>query len=234
MENKKARKILTFSYDDGVVQDIRLVELFNKYGMKATFNLNSSFLGDTHSSFIRESVEIGHKKVKASEITEIYKGHEIAAHTCTHPRLTDFTDVKSIVDEVENDRLRLSELCGYEVVGMAYPFGDIPRTSLIPSILRDYTGVKYARNTDSTYNFARQENLYLFSPTVYHHREWDAMFTLGKKFLDLEPTEDSVFYIWGHAYEFDIHDTWSRFEEFLKMMSGRADIEYLTNKDALL
>ena len=35
------RKVLTFSYDDGVVQDIRLVNIFNKYGLKATFNINS-------------------------------------------------------------------------------------------------------------------------------------------------------------------------------------------------
>ena len=35
-------------------------------------------------------------------------------------------------------------------------------------------------------------------------------------------------------YEFDIHNTWDRFEEFLRMMAGRADIEYLTNKEALL
>ena len=38
-------KAVTFSYDDGVTQDIRLVELLNKYGLKATFNINSGFLG---------------------------------------------------------------------------------------------------------------------------------------------------------------------------------------------
>ena len=38
-------KFLTFSFDDGVTQDVRLIELFNKYGMKATFNLNSELLG---------------------------------------------------------------------------------------------------------------------------------------------------------------------------------------------
>ena len=31
-------KALTFSYDDGVTQDARLIEIFNKYGLKATFN----------------------------------------------------------------------------------------------------------------------------------------------------------------------------------------------------
>ena len=33
-------KGITFSYDDGVTQDRRLISLLNRYGMKATFNLN--------------------------------------------------------------------------------------------------------------------------------------------------------------------------------------------------
>ena len=37
-------KALTFSYDDGNIKDRDLVELFNKYGVKGTFNLNSSRL----------------------------------------------------------------------------------------------------------------------------------------------------------------------------------------------
>ena len=35
------KKAVTFSYDDGVTQDIRLIELLNKYHLKCTFNLNS-------------------------------------------------------------------------------------------------------------------------------------------------------------------------------------------------
>lgn len=44
------RKALTFSYDDGVLQDERLIRIFNKYGLKATFNLNSELLGKPGSS----------------------------------------------------------------------------------------------------------------------------------------------------------------------------------------
>ncbi len=39
------RKAVTFSYDDGVTQDIRLIELFDKYNLKCTFNLNSELFG---------------------------------------------------------------------------------------------------------------------------------------------------------------------------------------------
>ena len=37
-------KAFTLSYDDGVVQDIRLADIFNKNGLKATFNINSGML----------------------------------------------------------------------------------------------------------------------------------------------------------------------------------------------
>ena len=37
------QKALTLSYDDGVVQDIRLMEILNKNGIKATFNINKMF-----------------------------------------------------------------------------------------------------------------------------------------------------------------------------------------------
>ena len=68
-------KALTFSYDDGVTQDIRLIELFNKYGLKATFNLNSEFLGG-QNNLVRNGVEITHNKVKAQDVRAIYTGHE--------------------------------------------------------------------------------------------------------------------------------------------------------------
>ena len=38
-------KAFTLSYDDGVVQDRRLAELFRKYGLKCSFNLGSGVLG---------------------------------------------------------------------------------------------------------------------------------------------------------------------------------------------
>ncbi len=37
-------KAATFSYDDGVKADIKLIKIFDKYGVKGTFNLNSILL----------------------------------------------------------------------------------------------------------------------------------------------------------------------------------------------
>ena len=35
------RRVVTFSYDDGCDNDARLIELFNKYGVKGSFHLNA-------------------------------------------------------------------------------------------------------------------------------------------------------------------------------------------------
>ena len=52
----KYRKALTFSYDDGIEQDRKLVEIFNRYGMKATFNLNTG-IQSPESNFEIEGVQ---------------------------------------------------------------------------------------------------------------------------------------------------------------------------------
>ncbi|MBQ2584041.1 MAG: hypothetical protein II568_02580, partial [Erysipelotrichaceae bacterium] len=41
----RKHKAFTLSYDDGVVQDRRLIELFDQYHAKATFNLGYGHLG---------------------------------------------------------------------------------------------------------------------------------------------------------------------------------------------
>ena len=38
-------KVLTMSYDDGKLADRRLVSIFNHYGIKGTFHLNSGMHG---------------------------------------------------------------------------------------------------------------------------------------------------------------------------------------------
>lgn len=226
------KKALTFSYDDGVTQDMRLIELLNKYGMKGTFNLNSELLG-REDYLIREGLRISHIKVEPSRVREIYAGHEIAVHTLTHPNLAEVDRDEEIVRQVERDRENLSALAGYEVVGMAYPGGGVNFTPHTAEVIAGHTGVKYARTTVCNYGFERQENLYQFQPTVYHIMETDKMFELGRKFLETESDRQQIFYIWGHSYEFDYHDTWKKFEEFLEMMAGREDIFYGTNKEVL-
>lgn len=225
-------KAVTFSYDDGVTQDQRLIEIFNKYDLKCTFNINSGYLGQP-GSLLREDVTVAHVKPRPCEVRAIYEGHEIAGHTLTHPNLKALDDAQ-VIKEVEEDRLALSEIAGYEVVGMAYPGGTSYMDERVVDLIRNHTGMKYARTTTQTHNFDLQTELLAFNPTAYHHREMDLMFDLAEKFIDMKPDKPQLFYIWGHSYEFDIHNDWARFEEFCKLISGHDDIFYGTNKEVLL
>lgn len=226
------KKAVTFSYDDGVTQDIRLIEILNRYHLKATFNLNSEKLGEA-GSLLRSGVVVSHNKNKAEDIRHIYQGHEIAAHTLTHPLLPSLPD-EEVIRQVEQDRLNLSQLAGYEVVGMAYPCGGVNNDDRVAKLIRENTGIRYARTITSTFDFAPQANLYRFNPTVYHVMEPEELFALGEKFVNMDAQEPQIFYIWGHAYEFDIEDNWAKFEEFCQLISNKSDIFYGTNKEVLL
>lgn len=227
------RKAITFSYDDGVTQDIRLISLLDKYGLKATFNLNSGLLG-LENSLVREGVRVDHTKVKPEDVRHIYAGHEIAAHTLTHPMLPDIKEDDEIIRQVEQDRLALSRLAGYEVVGMAYPGGGVNYDQRVAGLIAANTGIRYARTTRCSHSFSPQKDLYQFQPTVYHIMDQKRLFEDGERFLEMDSSSFSVMYIWGHSYEFDIHNTWNKFEDFLRLIAGRKDIYYGTNKEILL
>ena len=196
-------------------------------------HLNSGLLSSGGILIRNYGMRISHYKVNERDVKAIYKGHEVAAHTITHPNLTTLPEEK-VIEQVENDRLALSELVGYEVVGMAYPCGGVNNDERTAEIIKNKTGIKYSRTISSTATFDISDNLYRFNPTVYH-LNFDKMMELGERFLNLKTDVPKIFYIWGHSYEMDYGaDYWVRLEDFFKLISGKDDIFYGTNKEVLL
>ena len=231
-KDQALKKAITFSYDDGVTQDIRLIELLNKYQLKCTFNLNSELLGK-NGILIRENQRIAHYKIAPQDVKYVYEGHEVAVHTLTHPMLPK-QEKEEIIRQVEEDRKNLEALVGYEVVGMAYPGGGVNNDERVAQIIKENTKMQYCRTITTTGNFELQENLHQFHSTEYH-LNWDHMMELGRQFVELKTDRPQIFYIWGHSYEMDYHPmNWVRLEEFFKLISGREDIFYGTNKEILL
>ena len=227
------KKALTISMDDGILQDRRFIKLLNRYGLKATFNINSELLGNAKALWVDDRISVAHCKFRPEEVRSVYEGHELAAHTLTHPRLTTLND-EEIVRQVEKDRLRISELAGYEVVGMAYPGGGVNNDQRVADLIKAHTGIQYARTITSNDSFTPQPYLYRFQPTVYH-LDFDKMMDLGHKFLELDAKTPQIFYIWGHSYEMDYSsDNWRRLEDFFQLISGHEDIFYGTNGEVLL
>lgn len=226
-------KAFTLSYDDGVTQDRQLLRILEKYGLRCTFNINSALFAEAHAFYDeKKNKTFPHVRLRSSEIAGVYAGHEVAVHTCTHPVLKDLTD-DEILREVEQDRLTLSELVGYDVVGMAYPMGTHAITPHVADVIRAGTPIRYARTTTSTHAFDLPNDPLWLNPTV-HHLETEKLFELAERFLALEPETPQLFYVWGHAYEFERDDNWDMFERFCRMIGGRDDIFYGTNREVLL
>jgi len=233
-------KFVTFSYDDGVWQDRKLVDIFNRYGLKATFNLNSGLLGreEDYATYFGKTIRVD--TIKPEEVKSLYQGHEVAAHTLTHPNLTLCSD-EEIIHQVEQDRLKLSELAGCEVIGMAYPCGGENNNDHVAKVIREHTGITYARTITSSGNFDFPQNLFRLNPTIYHLEDSTSPDGMSGKMDDLMAkaeaflrADSGLFYIWGHSYEFDLFDgAWERFEEFCAFISGKEDIFYGTNREIL-
>ena len=225
------RKVVTLSYDDGVIQDIRLIEIMNKYGIKGTFNLNSSKFRPEDSEPIKEPTGTTKDKLKLSEAVKLYKdsGHEVAVHGYSHLMLNYFTDPE-IVSEIVSDRINLEKEFGTIVNGMAYAYGKF-NDRIIDCIKK--CGIVYSRTGVKDETFSLPENWLLWHPTC-HHNDPELM-ELARKFIETPLRNQfcdlKVFFVYGHSYEFDHDNNWDVIEDFFKYIGGREDIWYATNKE---
>jgi len=214
-------KALTFSYDDGEKNDIRLCQLFNKYGLKSTFNLNSGFMAEEPNE--------KSSKVALSQIPEVYEGHEVAVHTANHPFLEKMT-TSEIAVEIFDDKRTLEKYTGYVVRGMAYPFGTY--NDDVIRIAKDL-GIKYSRGVHSHHGFALPTK-WLEMPATCHQAD-EKVFDIAKTFVeqnaiaDWRSTHGWLFYIWGHSYEYRTEEDWARMEKLCAYLSNRDDVWYATN-----
>lgn len=217
-------RALTFSYDDGISQDMRLVQLFNLYGLKGTFNLNSGIQSKKHTW---QNQDVLVRRMQPDVLPELYRGHEVAVHTLTHPGLFKLTD-EELEHELAADKLNLEKQFKQTIVGMAYPFGDCD-----DRIMRAVTdqGLLYGRTTISTGSFALPSNPLAWEATCHHNDP--RLMQLADDFL--APGDDlRLFYVWGHSYEFDVARNWEVIEDFCEKLARRDDVWYATNGEIVL
>lgn len=203
-------KALTLSYDDGRVQDRRLISIMNTYGIRGTFHLNSGRLGEAN-------------RISPAEIPELYRGHEIACHTVTHPTIAR-CPLPEVAAEVLEDRKALEVITGTPVRGMSYPNGSFSEeiARLLPGC-----GIRYSRITGDSDAFTLPADPYRWQATCHHNHR---LLELGDEFLALFKKQYLyLMYVWGHSYEFDDRDNWDLIEAFCRKMGGKDDIWYCTN-----
>ena len=216
-------KAFTMSYDDGLVHDIKLIEIMKKHGLKGTFNINS----ERYSKEDNLSNE-GMLSIEQTKKLYMQEGIEVAVHTATHPTMVDLPS-EVLTFEIIKDRNLLEKRFNTFIRGMANPNGAY-NDKAIASMKA--CGIAYARTIDASRNFDIPSEWLKWNPTCHHNEP--KLFELGENFINMKVNRQhegnaKLFYLWGHSSEFEIDNNWDRIEKFAELIGGKDDIWYATN-----
>lgn len=196
---------VTFSFDDGAKEDVRLSQLFNKYGLKCTFNLSDCMI-----------------RVPSEVFDKTYAGHEIACHGKKHIKI-DIASEMTIIDEIVTNRKTLEKITGAPVCGHAYAGGYHDDRSI--EVLKK-CGIVYARTTRDTNFFDVPKDFMRWNPTCHQKNA----VAISEKFLKyLDDSHPRLLYIWGHSFEFRAEENWAEFEKACEILAHNEKIWYATN-----
>ena len=212
------RKIFIFSFDDGTVWDGRFVELLNKYGMKATFNLNSGL--EDFVWYFEDRFPV--RRQKLAETAQQYRGHEVASHSLHHHWLNTLTPPQ-LSREVGEDCAALKALFGLEDIGFGVPFTACGEREI--RILRKY--VRYIRLSELSDSFAPPADPYHL-PIHALYNQPDVRARIAQFAESDLPV--SLFVLAGHSYEFEVLDQWDYMEDLLRYIRS-FDFEIMTTME---
>lgn len=220
-------KAVTFSYDDGFAADLRMMEIFNRFGMKCTLNLNSTRLGQP-GAITPEHVQ-----------QYLAQGHEAAVHGAEHLALGLLSPLEG-VREVLRCREEMESMLGRIIRGMAYADSGLRKMGSCTSYetIRKYLmdlGISYARTLgQENAECMLPQDWYAWMPTAHH--DSPQLDEYMDQFLAVDPESGyqarhypRLMYIWGHSFEFENKGNWARLESICEKLGGREDIWYATN-----
>lgn len=243
--------IITTSWDDGHALDWRLVELFDKYHIRATFYIARDFLS---------------QRLSEADIRDIAQRHEIGAHTLTHPVLTDITPEQAEY-EIVTSKQWLEDVTGQAITSFCYPKGF--HNATVRRITQD-AGYKLARSVrpyqldagDDAYAMPTTVQIYPFPlrplPDMAIWRGWrtrsqplrqalphmrrlqlpltnlHSWAALAIALLDRAAQTGGIWHLWGHSWEIEQYQMWQDLITVLEATRRYSHAQRLTNSDIIL
>lgn len=218
-------KAITFSYDDAMQQDAQLIEIFNKHGLRGTFNINTGLFAPEGTVYPAGK---NHRRMTEAEALKVFGDgvHEVAVHTVTHPYLEQLSQPNATW-EVIADKKRIEELFATVCRGMAYPFGTTS-DAVVESLKA--CGILYARTTNGSNSLEFPTDWLRLRPTC-HHKVPQLMEYANRLVNETPKRAPWLLYVWGHTYEFDEQKNWDVIKNLAEFVGGKSDIWYATNRE---
>jgi len=205
------------SWDDGVVDDVRLADILRKHKARAAFNLNPGL----HESARGHGWKYGNKEVlrlSRDELASTYAGFEIANHTMTHPDLCRIEGAQ-LVMEIVDARKMLQDWFGQPVEGFCYPYG---RASAESQKLIEDAGHRFARHAAELKEVEPSTSFSLIRP---HCHFTDPAF---HGHFEQALKNGLYFFFWGHSYEMTSEKMWNDFDLAMEKISREPSVRWLT------
>lgn len=219
--------VVTTSWDDGTMSDLKLAEMLDKYGIKGTFYV---------SKFIDNPLQ--EKGIKA-----IDRRFEIGSHTLSHPDLTKVT-LSEAKKEIGGSKEYLEELVGHRVSMFCYPNGMYNKD--VREIVKS-SGFIAAR-TANPEGFDLPKHPYEWHITLFASNgspfmalkiwwkfhlwklssllDWESR---AKSLFNLALEQGGVYHMYGHSAEYERSNEWDKLERVLAYISNREKVKYVTN-----
>ena len=231
------KKYFTLSFDDGITQDLKIIEICKKYGFYGcTFNINTGLCG-ADWDWVGEAIgdpSVTHQRFTKKELKSgIYDGFDVAVHTLNHPSMKAYdNNLLKLKKEINKDAKNIYRWTGTYPTGMAWPGGDTEYTDKTVELVAKNTDMCFARAVTSTYKFDLPEYFLKWYPTC---SVTDGnILKYAEEFLNAECDKDMLFYVWGHGYELDLLHNYDTLEQLIKMMAEADDVVCVTNSEFYL
>ena len=234
-------KAVTFSFDDLNPNDVTVMDIFSKYGVKATFNLVTNRFSNSDSPY------------SPDQVRSQYEGFDTISHSYSHPHMyltekqvIDGTEVEpmtydEVIYEIDRGQQDMLLLNGKDAIGFVWPYhmpSERADFDEIMNHIKNDTSIKYARPIKTTGKFTYPSDWYNWEPTCHH----DQLPNYLERFNSTEPNGEMLLLsVWGHANEFNSAykptETKVRFdelEELCKILAEHDEIWKATNTEIYL
>lgn len=210
-------KLFVFAIDDGTIFDKKVIDIFNRYGIKATFNLNS---GLQDFVWYKDWLEV--RRLKLDENKDIYDGHEVASHSLTHPFLTSMSD-EDVYKEVKEDIDNLESIFHREITTFSFPFDGFDERTI--DIVRR-AGISHIilPAIDDSFRL----------PIDNHHikvTSWNIDDALLKVQAFIKDEKAEIFVYLSHSYDYEYGNSYDKLEELCRIVNENKDIKIINVKD---
>lgn len=171
---KPPEPVVSITFDDGLrSQYTNAIPLLDRYGFTSTQYIPTAGVGDPG-------------RVTVDMIRSMYAGgHQIAAHTVTHPHLTTLSPER-LQSELTESRQTLEAIIGAPVLDFASPYGDYNADVLaaIGRVFRTHRTASSGDNTTSPFNrsYIRTQTVQR-TTTVADVQQWIDAAKQGHKWL---------------------------------------------------